>query len=373
MLRISHSAAVDEWRGRERASRSLGLDIATICAASWEEGGAIVTPHPRPGERVRPTRTLGSHPALFVFDPLPILRALRAGPDVIDIHEEPFALVTAEVLLLRWLSGCRAPFILYTAQNLEKRYPVPFRWFERFALGRAAGLSACNREAARISRRKGLRSSARVIPLGIDLSTFTPGPPRAAGEAITVGFVGRLVPEKGILVLLDALAHDRRLRARIAGGGPLGTTLPAEITQRGLSERVELVGPIDSADVVAFYHSVDVMAVPSIARPGWTEQFGRVAVEAMACGVPVVASDAGALPDVVAGAGIIVAEGDSVALADALVRASTIEADELRERGRARAAECSWDAVARDYLALYEEASKPAAWASRAGSDTPST
>ena len=122
---------------------------------------------------------------------------------------------------------------------------------------------------------------------------------------------------------------------------------------------------INPSDVIEFYQGLNVLAVPSIPRAGWTEQFGRVAIEAMACGVPVVTSDAGALPEVVAGAGILVPQGDPAALAPALVEAATTRAHELRERGLARAAECTWDAVAHDYLDLYDSV-----LAIRAGSPT---
>lgn len=353
MLRISHSAGVDAWRGRERALAARGVDVVVLCAAEWVEGGVTVSPHPLPGEHVTSVRTWGTHPALFVYDPRPILRALRTGWDVVDIHEEPFAAATSEVRLLRWMSRMRSPFVLYTAQNLDKRYPIPFRWLERSALRAAAGVSACNTEAARIAERKGFSGRARTIPLGVDLEEFSPGEVPVVGATIHVGFVGRLVPEKGVLVLLDAAAAEHRLRLRIAGDGPLAASLPAEISRRGLGERVELIGALPPDDVPRFYLSLDAVAVPSLPTPSWTEQFGRVAIEAMACGIPVVSSDAGALPDVVGGAGIVVPHGDSKALATALVEAVTTRSHELRERGFARAAECSWDSVADDYLALY--------------------
>lgn len=356
VLRISHSAGVDEWRGRERALQSLGIDVETLCALSWEEGGATVTPHPQPGERVTSVRTVGTHPALFGYDPRPIWRSMRGRPDVIDIHEEPFALATAEVLALRWLSGCRAPYVLYTAQNLNKRYPVPFRWMERWALRQASGVSACNVDAARIVEAKGFPGRARVIPLGIDPTRFSAGVGRLAEETITAGFVGRLVEEKGVLVLVEALRRDPRLRARIAGGGPLAQRLHEVAKELGVAARIELVGPVDPSEVVAFYHGLDVLAVPSIPRANWTEQFGRVVIEAMACGVPVVTSDAGALPEVVAGAGIVVPHSDPAALARALVDAATTLSEQMRASGLLRAAGCTWDAVARDYLDLYRSA-----------------
>lgn len=357
VLRVSHSAAVDEWRGRERALEALGVDVDLLSARRSHEGAGVVELQPRPGERVTGVGTIGRHPALFLYDPRPLWRALKNPVDVIDIHEEPFALATAEILLLRRLRGNRAPVVLYTAQNLFKRYPVPFRWLERAALRAASGISACNTRAAEIVAEKGFAGRARVIPLGIDRQQFQPGESRATdAERITVGFLGRLVPEKGVDVLLRALRHAPTLHARFAGTGPLAEQLHARATELGVAERVDLVGAVAPDAVVDFYRSVDVVAIPSLSTPSWTEQFGRVAIEAMACGVPVVASDAGALPDVVAGAGIVVPEDDAVALAAALGEAAGPRAEELRTRGFARAEECTWDAVARDYLELYRSA-----------------
>lgn len=358
VLRISHSAVVDAWRGRERALRERGIEVRLLSAIHSEEGGALVTLEPRPGEQVEGVATIGSHPALFLYDPRPIWRALGRRWDVIDIHEEPFSLAGAEVLLLRALRRNRASVVLYTAQNLRKRYPIPFRWLERHALRTASGISACNTDAATIASEKGFAGRARVIPLGIDLEELSPGPPATRAshpEAdIIVGYIGRLVPEKGIDLLLHALRIDPRLRLRIAGSGPLAESLPARASQIGVAERVDLVGPVAPDAVAAFYRSLDVLAVPSLSTAQWTEQFGRVAIEAMACGIPVVSSDAGALPDVVGGAGIVVPQNDAPALAGALALAGGERSAELRAAGYVRAQASTWDAVAGDYLSLYQ-------------------
>jgi glycosyltransferase involved in cell wall biosynthesis/GT2 family glycosyltransferase len=363
---VSHSAVVDAWRERERELRALGHEVRLLSAQRWNEGGSFVDLQPRPGEDVEGVRTWGSHPALFLYDPRPLWRALAQPWDLIDIHEEPFALSTAEVLLLRALRRSRTPYVVYSAQNLDKRYPVPFRWLERWVLRHAAGASVCNAEAGRILQRKGMGAHPSLIPLGTDLRTFRPGGRGAAGsqrgdQPVTVAYAGRLEPHKGVSVLLDAVAGSPRLRLLLAGAGPSDPALREQARRLGLGDRVTFGGPLDPDGLADLFRSADVVAVPSLTTDGWVEQFGRVALEAMACGVPVVASDSGALPDVVGGAGILVPPGDATALREALVRVGTDRAlaDELREKALRRARGTSWEAVAAGYDALYRRALAP--------------
>lgn len=357
VLRISHSATVGPWRDRERAQRRLGDDVHVLTAERWHAGGTPVELDAT-DEWVRPARTWGRHPALFLYSPRPLWRALGERWDLLDIHEEPFALATAEVRLLRALRRVRTPFTLYSAQNIDKRYPPPFRWLERGALRDASGVSVCNTEAAAITERKGFPGRARVIPLGVDPDAFTPStrPAPAPDGPIVVGFLGRLVEEKGLLTLLGALVEQPRLHARVAGSGPLANDLLGRAKRLGVDERIEMLGPLAPDAVAGFYRTLDVLAVPSIPTPSWTEQFGRVAVEAMASGIPVVSSDAGALPDVVGGAGIVVPHSDARALGAALVEATSDDRERLIAAGSARAQDCSWDAVAADYHELYRSA-----------------
>jgi len=380
-LRVSHSAVVDAWRERERGLRRLGHRVSVVSAAAWVEGGRLVRLEPRPGEDVVGARTFGRHPALFLYDPRPLWSALGRDVDVVDIHEEPFSLAAAEVLLLRALRRQRAPYVLYSAQNLDKRYPIPFRWLERWALRHAGGINVCNAAAGRIVERKGFPGRARTIDLGTDLTVFTPsglltpsgltpaqrtraGSPapgaaaHGAGDQVVVGFAGRLDAAKGAGVLLRTLPLDRSLSVRVAGDGPDRERLEALAVELGVSDRVELLGPLDQAALPDFYRSLDVLAVPSLTTPTWVEQFGRVALEAMACGIPVVVSDSGALPEVVGDAAVVVPEGSPSDLAKALAEVGH-DADlaaRLRAAGLRRAAASSWERVAAKHERLLLDA-----------------
>ena len=358
VLRIFHSAVVDAWRDRERALRQCGVDVRLVSSRVWNEGGTDVSLKPRPLEPVTGLRTWGRHPALFVYDPRGIWKAMGEPLDHIDIHEEPFALATAEILLIRRLRRNKATYSLYSAQNIDKRYPPPFRWLERLALRGASGVSVCNHEAGRIVERKGYPGRASYIPLGVDTATFAP---RAVGsvagdDRVRVGYVGRLEPHKGVDVLIDAVALDARIHLIVAGDGSASRALRMQVSRARLDDRVLFTGPVAHEDLPGTYRAVDVLAVPSVPTPDWTEQFCRVAVEAMACGVPVVASDTGALRDVVGEAGLLVPPGEPQLLATALVRAATSgpERDFLIEQGLTRARACSWPEVARSYRRLYE-------------------
>lgn len=363
VLRISHSGVVDAWRERERVVRAHGHEVHSVTAQRWDEGGRPVPLAPRPGEDVEGVRTWGTHPALFVYDPRPLWRLLGQAWDVLDVHEEPFALATAEILAIRALRRSRVPYLLYSAQNLEKRYPPPFRWFERWALRHASAVSVCNTEAGEILRRKGLTGRSELIGLGLDTEHFTPSSqPRPSGGPTRVGYVGRLAPHKGVDVLLEALARDERLHLVVAGAGPQEDELRRLAMDSPAADRVTFVGSLDDEELPDFYRRLDVLAVPSVTTPGWVEQFGRVAVEAMACGVPVVASDSGALPDVVGGAGLLVPPGDPDALAQALGRVGS-DRDlswTMRSEGIVRARAYDWESVGGEYVSVYEDVAKVA-------------
>ena len=275
--------------------------------------------------------------------------------DVIDIHEEPFALAAAEILFLRRIRRQRAPYTLYSAQNLEKRYPVPFRWLERWSLRHASGISVCNRDAGRIVKRKGFPGEPSIIPLGVDpvhLPTLaqrrapvrSPVPSRSATSVVlhrTRGWTccSTLSPSKIACVLHCA--------GRRSGGG---TDWRARRETLGVTDRVDFLGPIQYDELRGVLPAHRRVGSTVAALPGWVEQFGRVAVEAMACGVPVVASATGALPEVVGEGGLLVPAGGSGGAREALLELTT-EPNRRRQvttAAVAAARACTWDAGGRE-------------------------
>ncbi|MCU0309550.1 MAG: glycosyltransferase [Acidimicrobiales bacterium] len=356
VLRIYHSGVVAAWRRRDAELAARGMDVTLVSARRWDEGGEVVELGDADAHVVG-ARTWGTHPFTFVYDPRPLWRALRSsGAEVIDVHEEPASLAVAEVLVLARLAGHgRTPVCLYCAENTEKRYPWPFRWFERRALRRAVAVHTCNDEAGRILRRKGFSGEVVNLGLGVDVERFAPTAPPRDGAPMVVGYVGRLTERKGVGVLVDAVAAVEGVELVVVGDGPDRAAVEARVARLGLGDRVRVVGYADHDALPGVYGGFDVVVVPSLATPGWVEQFGRVAVEAMAAGVAVVASDVGSLPEVLGDAGVLVAPGDVEVLAGALaeLRDDPGLRAALAAAGRERARHYSWAAVAGRQAELY--------------------
>ncbi len=242
----------------------------------------------------------------------------RSQPDVFHIDEEPYNLATW--LALRSPTGAKTLF--FTWQNINRAYPPPFSWMERDVLNRAHAAIAGNAEAQQVWRDKGFTKKMAVIPqFGVDEVAFCPLPPPPTPSSsaevgrICVGFAGRLVHEKGVDILLRAIAQVPEARAIIAGSGPEEVALREMAAQLKLVDRVEWRGAMKSTEMPAFYHTCDALAVPSRTLPNWKEQFGRVIIEAMACGVPVIGASCGEIPTLIGDAGLLFDEGDADALA----------------------------------------------------------
>ncbi len=155
---------------------------------------------------------------------------------------------------------------------------------------------------------------------------------------------------------LDLLRGKTPFRAMFVGGGPMEGEIRA--WAKGHGDTVRVVTGVPHDQVPAHLNAMDLLAAPSQSTPRWAEQLGRMLIEAFACEVPVVASDSGEIPHVVQNAGLIVAEADIPAWAEAIGR--LLESPKLREelgrKGLERAREVyAWPVVARRHLEFFEE------------------
>jgi glycosyltransferase involved in cell wall biosynthesis len=184
----------------------------------------------------------------------------------------------------------------------------------------AAGVVACNTDVARHVDVPGAR--VRLLSHGVELGRFAPRPHPPGDGRLRILAVGRLVEKKGFPTLLDAVALlEVPAHLRLVGAGPERSRLDGAVDRLGIADRVELVGRRSHADLPADYAWADVVAVPSVVDPdGDRDGLPNVALEAMACARPLVASDVAALGDTVraAASGSVVPPGDARALADAL-------------------------------------------------------
>lgn len=197
-----------------------------------------------------------------------------------------------------------------------------------------------------------------VIVNGVDTARFEP-PTGPRPRDPVVSFVGRLVPQKGVDVLLQAFGVVRRrlpdARLVIAGDGDQTLYLMRLARYLGLAPRVEFIGWQTGDALVRLYQQAAIVAVPSRYEP-----FGLVALEAMACGCLVVASSTGGLAEIVEDgqSGVLVPPGDHLRLAQQLVRFLGDERGRrlVGEAARTRALQYEWRAVAAAITCLYEAA-----------------
>jgi glycosyltransferase involved in cell wall biosynthesis len=259
---------------------------------------------------------------------------------------------------------------MYTAQNIDKRFPPPFSTYERRALARVSGLYPCSRQAASVARGKGFRGQIDVLPLGFDPSLFRSGQQSLGDSELVLGMFGRLVPEKGVwdaVAIVERLNSARPARLLLVGSGLERSAALELATELGVEDRVEVFEWAPPDELAGYYRRCHVVLVPSRSTPTWAEQFGRVIVEAQASGAVVAGYATGTIPEVGGEAAIVTAEGRVALLADAIQEAIADEAAWSRRRslGLELAATRTWDKVAARQLDLYGRVlTNPAAEAS---------
>ncbi len=300
-------------------------------------------------------------------------RAAHAQAEIIDSHFALYAALPTFAGLMRdrlhvvhfhgpWAAESKA-----LSRELQPKLRAKFA-LERYVYARAAALIVLS-DAFRdvLIAKYGIPSQrVHVIPPGVNLQVFTPGEQSGARQRLGLprdgwiaACVRRLVPRMGIDVLLEAwrsLAEHPQSQPSlllIAGDGDRRDALSARASELGLGESVRFLGRISDADLVTLYQAADVSLVPSLVLEG----FGLVVIEALACGTPVIVTDAGGLPESVRplDRSLVVPAGDSQAIARRLLAARDGSLPlPSRQRCRSHAERFSWSAAVETHQRLFD-------------------
>ena len=284
-------------------------------------------------------------------------------PDIIDLWQEPWAAVSAHCCWLRNRVLPMAKIIMESEQNMLKRFPPPFNWFEKYTIRNADYAVGRSSAVLDVLRAKGFTGPARRVGNAVDTALFKPMDRIECRKALglsgfVAGYVGRLVERKGLMDLINALAFcPSHVNVVFAGSGEYRAAIEQRANTLGLQDRVRFLGPHRLEELPHIMNALDVLVLPSRTVPSWMEQFGRVIIEAQACETAVIGSDSGAIPEVVGSGGIVFRERDARALASAITRCAA-NPEWVRKMGRIGRQqverEFTWQKVAAQMRDVYE-------------------
>jgi glycosyltransferase involved in cell wall biosynthesis len=320
---ISKALVVGTYHKKLEELVRSGLELHLVVPRSW--GNQKLEVRDGNGYIIYPMRIAfnGHNHFHFYFGLSGIIKKIK--PDIVHIDEEHYSFVTFQTMRLAKKVGARALF--FTWQNIYKDYPFPFSYFEKYNFKRAGVAIAGNEESKYVIRRKGFEKEIFIIPqFGVDPDMFQKkdvfelkGKLGIKTGSFVIGFIGRLVEEKGILVLLEAVSRLKdNFFLLLIGSGPLKKKILVKSKKSGITSRIKIVDHVPSMEVPNYINCFDCLVLPSLTKPNWKEQFGRVLIEAMACEIPVIGSDSGEIPNVIGDAGLISNEGDAADLAKKL-------------------------------------------------------
>ncbi len=339
-----------------------GVEVFALAPAHWREGGRVHVC--RAGEeggfrlfagKIALSGRVGGH-----FYRAGLRRALRAArPHIVHLEEQSYGLAAAQALVCASRMRERPRVLVTCSENAQAALPLRARMVERFVFRRADALlvyAASARE--RLARAGAPLEKVRALPQwGVDPGLFRP--PAGGARAFLAGYAGRLVEAKGVDVFLKALARlPGEWRAQIVGEGSARQALERLAHSLGIAPRVEFVGGVERARMPGYMRGWRALVLPSRETPRWREQFGRVLIEAMACGAVPVGAATGEIPRTIGAEGWVFPENDHAALARILTGLGDDPARcrRLAEAGRKRVlATFAWEVVAEKIHRLYRE------------------
>jgi glycosyltransferase involved in cell wall biosynthesis len=253
---------------------------------------------------------------------------IRFKPDIIHVFYEATSRIVLQALIYRKLFRPKAKVLYFGFENIFPDdwfvKPLTRRFYWKYVCNNIDGGAYANTEGLNRLIEMGLPAeTSRVLYWGIPLENYNYTEPfdfkRKLGltENFILGYVGRIEKAKGlntVLKALEFLPDDTILF--ILGSGDYKNALNSKIDEKRLSKRVFLKERVPETEVGKYMSLFDILVLPSETTTKWKEQFGRVIPEAMSCGIPVLGSDSGAIPEVIGDAGFVFNEGNHTNLAE---------------------------------------------------------
>ncbi len=329
VLYASHTYLVGENQKKLAAIvAQSGIELAVVVPHLWKEPVlGTIYPHIDVAApyKIFPTRIVfPGNEMRFIYLSVD-LHMQNFRPDVIVVENGIGALSYTQFLLYKRKFAPQAKAVFFTWWNIPYRTRQPFRAIERFNMTCTDGAIVGNSEAEIILRGQGYTGPLTMLPqLGVDTDLFSGGDGkevrgRLGLRQFVIGYAGRLVPEKGLRVLMDALGSFKgQFDLLIVGSGDMENELRVWASTLPKGKKLHLHKSVPHAQIPELMQAMDVFVLPSLTTPQWKEQFGHVLIEAMACEVAVIGSNSAEIPNVIGPSGIVVPEGDSKRLCTAL-------------------------------------------------------
>lgn len=353
---LSHAYVSRATRGKLRALNALGCSVAAAVPARWPDPRGLATTVTEWGDDagvgIVPIGVRGDPAASddVQWDRRALRRLLKDfRPDIIQVEEEPWSRAAARTVAEA--RRLRIPVVAFSWMSLPRAYHLRERLRRRRVMHGIAGAVAGNPLAASLLERARPGLPTAIIP---QLGTAPATVANRLDGPLALGFIGRLVPEKGLDILFRACVQVLgQWSLDVVGTGPAQVELEALAERLGISARITWHGALPRAAIEPVWAGINCLAVPSRATRDWVEIQAPSVIEAMGRGIPVVASDTGALRHIIGNGGILVPEDDAAQLAQALgtILDDPLERARLGGEGRRRViAEFASEAVARRQL-----------------------
>lgn len=354
ILYASHTYIVGENQKKLTAIAAKGgIELSVVVPHVWKEP-ILTTIYPfvdkdeRASIKVFPTKIiLPGNEMRFMYMSLDLYLP-KVQPDIIVVENGAGALNYTQFLLYKRMFAPQAKVVFFTWWNIPYKQRQPFRAIESYNIKSTDGAIVGNKDAEFVLRQQGYDGPLIRLPqLGVDTTVFVPENTvnlqnRLDLGDFVIGFVGRLVPEKGIQVLMDALDRfDGKFDLVILGAGEMDKQIRKWSDGLSVGRNVHLYESVTHDQVPSVLRLMDLLVLPSLTTENWKEQFGHVLIEAMSCEVAVIGSDSAEIPNVIGDSGIVVPENDPKELCDAICQLAkdSIYRNQLAAKGRERVLE----------------------------------